>query len=217
MMWKRVATIAVVAVLGAALLVGGVYIVLWPDEAHADGQRNGRGSGARTETAYECSHEGAGSGGNRSTCDDECGAERECETHLSAGQSRGYGLLERDSRGQGGRGNGGNAGGRGNGRSGQSLSLNWLTIEGHVVEADHELLIETADGQMLEVHTGPEWYWDENGYVVDVGDEVRIEGYYHDGEFEAGQIENLSTGQLILLRDTDGRPLWAGRGRKGHS
>lgn len=206
-----------VAVLGAALLRGSVYIVLRPDEAHADGRRNGRGSGARTETAYGCSHEGARIAGNRSTCDDECGAERECETHLTAGQSPGYGLLERDSRGQGGSGNGGNAGGRANGRSGQSLSLNWLTIEGHVVEADHELLIETAVGQMLEVHTGPARYWDENAYVVDVGDEVRIEGYYNDGEFEAGQIENPSIGQLILLRDADGRPLWAGRGRKGRS
>jgi len=205
-MWKRVATIAVIAVLGTALLVGSAYVVLRPDGAHADGRRNGHGSSARIEAAYQCDHEGEGSGDNHSTCDDKCGVEHECETQSPAGQPRGYGLLKRDSRSQGG---------RESGRSGQSLSMDWVTIEGQVVEADHGILIETADGQMLEVHTGPEWYWEENGYVVSSEDVVKVDGFYSDGDFEAGQIENLSTGQLIVLGDGDGVPLWSGRGRRG--
>jgi len=35
-----------------------------------------------------------------------------------------------------------------------------------------------------------------------------------DGEFKAGQVENLGTGESIVLRDTSGRPMWAGRGNR---
>jgi hypothetical protein len=201
-MWKKAATIAVIAVLGAALLVGSVYIVLRPDEARADGRLLGRGNGVQTEAAHDCGHE-------ESACEGESGEEHEYETLGPADQSGGYGRLECDSRGQGG-----NADGRGNGPSGRSVAADWVTVEGRVVDAEHGILIETADGQVVEVHTGPEWYWDENDYVVNAGDEVRVQGLFDD-HLEAGQIENLSSGQLITLRNADGVPLWSGRGRRG--
>lgn len=33
------------------------------------------------------------------------------------------------------------------------------------------------------------------------------------GENEMGQIDNITTGQTVLVRDENGRPLWAGQGR----
>ena len=38
--------------------------------------------------------------------------------------------------------------------------------------------------------------------------------FEEDGEIKVGQI-SLEDGTLLQLRDTDGRPLWAGRGRGG--
>jgi hypothetical protein len=32
---------------------------------------------------------------------------------------------------------------------------------------------------------------------------------------EVGTVENLSSGTQVQLRETSGRPLWAGRGRGG--
>ena len=37
-------------------------------------------------------------------------------------------------------------------------------------------------------------------------------GFYEDGEFKAGTVENLTTGETIILRDETGRPMWAGAG-----
>ena len=38
-------------------------------------------------------------------------------------------------------------------------------------------------------------------------------GFYEDGEFKAGTVENLTTGETIVLRDEAGRPMWSGQGR----
>jgi hypothetical protein len=40
-------------------------------------------------------------------------------------------------------------------------------------------------------------------------------GIYENGRFEVGEIVNLGTGQNVLVRDENARPLWAGRGRVG--
>lgn len=96
--------------------------------------------------------------------------------------------------------------------------LEWVTIEGQVgamVGGDFALL--TAEGHEIECGTGPEWHWDENGYHVDVGDELRVTGCEHDNEFAVRQIENLTTGEVITLRDEQGRPGWAGRGWRQQS
>ena len=47
------------------------------------------------------------------------------------------------------------------------------------------------------------------------GDTVTVLGFDENGNFQAGQITNESTGEILLLRDPNGRPLWAGRGQGG--
>lgn len=92
----------------------------------------------------------------------------------------------------------------------------WQTIEGTVVETV-ELVIETMDGESVQVGLGPSSYRENQGFVLNVGDTVRVSGYWESeqaDEFKAIQVENLSTGTQITLRDGSGRPLWAGQGQR---
>jgi hypothetical protein len=92
----------------------------------------------------------------------------------------------------------------------------WQTIEGTVAETA-ELVIETTDGTSVQVGLGPNNYRDSQGFILNVGDSVRVSGYWESGqedEFKATQVENLSTGTQIVLRDASGRPMWAGQGRR---
>jgi hypothetical protein len=89
----------------------------------------------------------------------------------------------------------------------------WQMIVGIVLETD-ELVIETSDGEIVQVGLGPSQYRESEGFALSVGDQVSISGYWEDDEFKAAQVENLSTGTQIVLRDSTGRPMWAGQGRR---
>ena len=91
----------------------------------------------------------------------------------------------------------------------------WTTVTGTVVAFDHDLLIQTEEGE-LTVHLGPEWHWETAGLALNPGDQVMVTGFYEEDGFEAASVENLTTGQTATLRDEAGRPMWAGRGRGGH-
>jgi hypothetical protein len=83
-------------------------------------------------------------------------------------------------------------------------------MTGTVAVVGSEIAIQTADGEVT-VGLGQASY--REGFVLEVGDEVMVIGFYEDGEFKAGSVENLSTGRTIVLRDETGRPMWAGGGR----
>lgn len=113
-------------------------------------------------------------------------------------------------------------GGRGQGGQGQASQVGqagvdeWLTLDGAVTSVDsYELIVQTADGQEIIVVGRPWIFAQEQGLVLGVGDPVQLIGFAIDGEFEIGQIDNLSTGDSVQIRDDSGRPLWAGRGRRG--
>jgi hypothetical protein len=43
---------------------------------------------------------------------------------------------------------------------------------------------------------------------------VTVLGFSSEGEgFQAGQVNNDTTGEVLMLRDPNGRPLWAGQGQ----
>jgi len=136
----------------------------------------------------------------------------------SAGQGRGAsasgGAAQGSGRGQG-QGQGQVQGaGTGPGAGGVVGAVDWETVTGHVTVVDSEMIVQTAEGEVV-VGLGQAWYREEAGFVLSVGDEVSVIGFYEDGEFKAGMIENLSTGETIVLRDETGRPMWAGQGRRG--
>jgi hypothetical protein len=89
----------------------------------------------------------------------------------------------------------------------------WVTVEGTVLETA-ELVVETEAGEMIQVGLGPSHYREAQGFVLSEGDRARVSGCWEDGELKAGEVENPSTGETITLRDTYGRPVWSGRGRR---
>ena len=118
---------------------------------------------------------------------------------------------------------GGEAPGDGTG-TGQAQVDEWVTLNGVVVSVDSaELVVQTTDGQEILVDGRPWQFTQEQGFSVQVGDQVTLIGFYEDADpltgsghsFEMGQIQNASTGQTVVIREDSGRPLWAGGGRRG--
>ena len=87
--------------------------------------------------------------------------------------------------------------------------------EGTVVtspDSGGDLVVATDDGQEILVGTGP-GYALEQGFALEEGARLQVEGYWEDAELKATRLTNLADGQTIALRDQFGRPAWAGGGR----
>lgn len=90
----------------------------------------------------------------------------------------------------------------------------WETITGEVIAyATGIAQVQHNDGTLIEMQVGQETFWAEQGFTLTVGDQVEARGFYQNTQFQVGILMNLTTGQTILLRDPNGRPLWAGPGR----
>ena len=126
-----------------------------------------------------------------------------------------------DSPGQGGEGVGRSD--EGSGRNGSSSGSGdevhlaegeeheWTSLVGVVSSQDLESLwIETSQGETAEV-TGRAWSFIlDSGMIFLVGDEVELEGFYENDEFEVSSIVNLTTSAFLQVREDSGRPLWSG-------
>jgi hypothetical protein len=108
--------------------------------------------------------------------------------------------------------------------TGQAQVDEWVTLEGTVLSVDSdELVVQTTDGQEISMEGRPWQFTQEQGFSAQVGDQVTLTGFYEDVDpatgsghsFEVGQIQNASNGQAAIIREDSGRPLWAGRGRRG--
>ncbi|MBN1658533.1 MAG: hypothetical protein JXA93_09045 [Anaerolineae bacterium] len=154
-------------------------------EAQGNGYGHGAGRGADTmSTTSDC-------------CDDEAGEA------IPAGNGRGQ------------------SGGGGYGRTAEAAGVpaaeaiapeEWVTIEGTVVQepaAGVDLIVETAEGELVVVGTGP-GYLETQGFALEAGEQVRVEGFWEDGEFKAGEITRLRDGATVQIRDMYGRPAWSG-------
>jgi len=97
---------------------------------------------------------------------------------------------------------------------GEANVTEWQTVVGTVssVEASR-LEVTLNDGSSVEVG-GRAWQLAAAQYfTASAGDSVTLHGFDENGVFQVSQIDNQSNGQTLSLRDTTGRPLWAGRGR----
>ena len=185
---------ALVGFLLLALVGGSAFILFRPDDAAA--AQSGPGY-----TRGDAAGEGEGNGSQ------------------GEGQNRGQAAAEQGGQGFGG----GNGSGRGRQEvtepSGQGLadhpSDGWATLEGPVAGFEGDELTVQTNESSVTVHLGPEWYWDTEGIALAEGDRVAVTGFYEGDKFEVAQIENLTTGDIVTLRDETGRPLWAGRGGRG--
>ncbi|MGC9394667.1 MAG: hypothetical protein ACP5J4_07410 [Anaerolineae bacterium] len=87
----------------------------------------------------------------------------------------------------------------------------WLTVRGIATNVDNDLILRTESGELL-VGLGPAHYREQAGFAISVGDELEISGFNENDEFKAASVQNLTNGLSIVLRDGDGRPMWAGQG-----
>ena len=119
----------------------------------------------------------------------------------------------------------------------EGILAEWCKADGDWVEAEEPLLeLETdkitmtvdaeaagrleilvPEGATVQVGLGPSQYREEQGFVLNVGDQVVVTGYWEDDEFKALMVENLDQGTEIVLRDPAGRPMWSGQGRRSGS
>jgi hypothetical protein len=205
---KSILGYGLIGLLATALLGGSAFILLNPTDTHAErGGGNGQAASASVENGAARHGNGTETSGQYAYGRSEANEERrgpggEISGNNGAGNGSGNGN---------GNGNG-QGGGSGQGQSEAGTIAEWGTLSGTVVTIDGELVIETAEGQVT-VGLGQSTYRDEMGFTLEVGDEVVVTGFYEDGEFKAGTIENITTGQTIILRGETGRPMWAGRGQ----
>lgn len=100
--------------------------------------------------------------------------------------------------------------------TGQAQVDEWLTLNGTVVSIDQDaLVVQMAGGEQVMVENRPWWFAQELGFTAQPGDGITLVGFYEEGEFEVGRLENLRSGQVVDIREDSGRPLWAGGGRRG--
>jgi hypothetical protein len=122
----------------------------------------------------------------------------------------------------------GKRGGQGQGAGGQGQTTNpnpgtpqanvttWITVAGTVNSFDGVgVSLTTEAGAPLWVQFGQSRYVSAQGVTFTAGDHVTVNGFEENGQFQAGTVVNDTTGQTLNLRDTTGRPLWAG-GRGNH-
>ncbi|MEW6758810.1 MAG: hypothetical protein AB1347_11365 [Acidobacteriota bacterium] len=123
--------------------------------------------------------------------------------------------------GQGGGQGGGNGGPRNGHRNGggiyNSCTLDPATavdIEGVVTDYAFGLgthsntLTVDAAGTLYSFGLGPYWFMVQNGFTVQVGDQVRAHIALCSDHYAAFTVENVTTGATLVLRDADGVPLW---------
>jgi len=213
-MLKKVLGYGAVGLLAVALVGGMVYILARPAEAEAQAERGPLGGQGQGRAAVE-SGTGYRGGGAAEVGGQGSGRGQQGEGRGSDGSGSNGGGVYGGGQGFGGGGNGRDgAEGAGDGVGLDHPAETWITVRGTVVAFDDDLVIETAEGEMV-LHVGPSWYWDENGIALGAGDEVELKVFYDGDEFEIGWIENVTAGGELQMRDETGRPLWAGRGRQG--
>lgn len=89
----------------------------------------------------------------------------------------------------------------------------WITLEGRLMSFQGgNMTMSTANGSLINFQTGQPRFFAEQGVTFQVGDQISILGFYEGEQFMAGEITQLSTNFRVMLRDPNGRPLWAGPG-----
>ncbi len=89
----------------------------------------------------------------------------------------------------------------------------WITLEGTLMSFQGgNMTMGTTDGELIAFQTGNPRFFAEQGVSFQVGEEIIVVGFYEGDQFMAGDITQVSTGLRVMLRDPNGRPLWAGPG-----
>jgi hypothetical protein len=165
------------------------------------------------------SGERAGETGRRGRATEVATADASQENYDGRGSERTLGATGRGGRWAQGSAAEQTLGGPGDGQGAPLADVaaeDWLAMRGEVISAADDLVeIKTDAGQVIPFEGRPLSFAAEQGFSLKVGDLVWVSGYEENGEFKIGKVTNLNSGASIALRDTSGRPGWAGRGRQG--
>jgi hypothetical protein len=94
----------------------------------------------------------------------------------------------------------------------------WITLTGTLMSYQQgTMTMSTTDGELITFQTGQPRFFAEQDVTFQVGDQIRLVGFYQGDQFSAGEITQLSTGLRVMLRDPNGRPLWAGPGSENRN
>ncbi len=94
----------------------------------------------------------------------------------------------------------------------------WITVTGTITVVNiNSLTIQSDNNTLITVQLGRQDFTQGQSVVFTIGDIVEVRGFWQSDQFQAGQITDTTTGQRLLLRDPNGRPLWGGPGRSGSS
>lgn len=129
----------------------------------------------------------------------------------------------------------GGPGGHGNGTSRMGDCSGWIppegglmtivTLEGVAVKVEMApgqefptFDLALADSRLMTVVTGPYYMLLQAGFHISAGDRLRVRAFpsmWYEDTYVAVEIENLTTGETITLRDDSGHPLWTGAEQHG--
>ncbi len=89
----------------------------------------------------------------------------------------------------------------------------WVTYQGTLMSYQGSMMsLGTDDGQLIAFQVGRPSFFASQDVTFQVGDEIIVTGFYENDQFVAGDITKVATGERVMLRDPNGRPLWAGPG-----
>lgn len=95
---------------------------------------------------------------------------------------------------------------------------NVQTISGEITDVNHPIAkMKGDDGNEYEIHMGPFWYWDDNGYKLQhqVRAQVRGEVKQVQGRYEFYPWEITQNGKSMTFADDNGVPKWSKKKGKG--
>ncbi|HML24304.1 MAG TPA: hypothetical protein PKD09_21795 [Aggregatilinea sp.] len=90
----------------------------------------------------------------------------------------------------------------------------WVSVQGVAMDVSETELVLDADGETVLVEGRPWSYAVEQGFDVQPGDRITLNGYYEGDEFKVGVIENAASARRIQLRTASGAPMWGRGGRQ---
>ncbi len=90
-----------------------------------------------------------------------------------------------------------------------SEDRNWADRTGIILEFNSKnLIIITENDGELEL-AGRAWRFIlASGYEPEVGREVLLSGFDENGEYKIASFQDQISGEIILVRDNSGKPLW---------
>lgn len=202
-MLQKIVVGTLVAALSGVLIVGAINRTEAKSEQVAQEQEENSGRLAREEDREPIQQsQGQQGQGNRS-------AYAETDTLATVSRGGGQGRMSEGSDGswledasRGGEG---------------SASVDeWLEVVGTVISLnEEELVLQLEDGQEMVVECKSWTYALELGFTTEIGNELKLYGFYEGEEFEIGGFEDLTTQLLTMVREESGRPFWAGGSGRG--